>query len=197
MPKHPKKALKGRKSPCGPLKRTGERAEDWDNIIGRSLECLPSYQLPTVKTILQRYRCLRIEDSTASKSSLAKVIAVEAKSIWDRARIPTIEDRNCVRKVLEKIELWRKHRNLGENVEKLRSEMDVLCDFAPKLRGNQSEEAQLDHLKNLMRHGNDMKHRKTEGEEYDWKIDFNFYVDQYKVISNYQYFILSKKFINN
>ena len=34
----------------GPLKRTGTHAEEWDVIVGPSLETIPSKQLPLGKT---------------------------------------------------------------------------------------------------------------------------------------------------
>ena len=102
MPKHPKTATKGCQGLGGPLKRTGDKACDWDSLIGPSLDSVPATQLPTVNTVLQRYRALRIEKPNESKASLATRIAGEVKDIWDRARVPTVAERNCVRKILEK-----------------------------------------------------------------------------------------------
>ena len=80
----------------GPLKRTGCKAEEWDALIGPSLDTIPGHQLPIVRTIVQRYRALRINDSTESTSNLAKIISVEVKAIWVKACIPTVSDNNCL-----------------------------------------------------------------------------------------------------
>ena len=56
-----------------------------------------------------------------------------------------------------------------------------LLDLDPKLRGKISEEAQLTHLQSLMRQTCDMKRRKSDGDQYDWVIDYEFYIDQSKV----------------
>ena len=51
------------KSPGGgPLKRYGDRAVFWDETLGKSLQSLPSSKLPTKRTVLRRYRHLRIEN---------------------------------------------------------------------------------------------------------------------------------------
>ena len=64
------------KSAGGPLKRTGKSAELWDEALGRSLDHLPSTQLPTKRSVLQRYRCLRIERPDEPTVDLASYIAV-------------------------------------------------------------------------------------------------------------------------
>lgn len=135
MPFHPKTAVKGRSGESGPLKRTGQKAHDWDMLVGPSLDNIPGNQLPSVKTVLQRYQGLRIQAPTATKASLAKEVSTEVKAIWERARVPTISDHNIVRKVLGYIEKWNGNHNPGENVERIASELSALCDLAPKLRG--------------------------------------------------------------
>jgi len=174
MPKHPKTASKGYSVSGGPLKRTGDSACDWDSLIGPSLDSLPATQLPTVKTVLQRYRSLRIERPCESKASLAKQITGEVMDIWERARVPTMAAKNCIRKILDKIEYWYAKHNPGEHAEEIAAALGALCDLAPKIRGKASEEAQLDHLKGLMRQASDVKRRKSEGGDYDWLVDFEF-----------------------
>lgn len=180
MPSHSKEKVNGGNSTKGgPLKRTGPKAEEWDQVVGPSLDSIPASQLPTVKTILQRYRAYRISNPSESTSSVAKIIAADVKAIWDRAKIPTIPLKNCVRKVVEKIELWKSVHNPGELSDKLNKDLHSLLDLAPKLRGKVTEEAQLEHLQSLMKQASDMKRRKTEGEILDWQVDYSFYLDQY------------------
>ncbi|KAG0716445.1 hypothetical protein GWK47_009693 [Chionoecetes opilio] len=186
MPAHPKAKSEPDKhsQPLGhgaPMKRTGTRAEEWDSVIGPSLATIPATQLPTVRTIFQRYRACRIEQPREPVATLAKLITTEVKAIWDRARVPTTSDKNCVRKVQERIELWNSVHNSGEHSEKLLSTLGSLFDLAPKLRGGKAtEEAKLEHLQSLMRQACDMKRRKSEGDQYDWMVDYGFYLDQYK-----------------
>ena len=182
MPSHSKcKSAEQSHGHGGPLKRTGAKADDWETCIGPSLESIPALQFPTVRTILQRYRSLRIEQPGAPISTLAKRIADEVKVIWDKARVPTISVKSCVRKVVSKIELWNSQHNPGEHSEGFRTELASLFDLAPKLRGSVAEDVQLDHLRDLMRQASDMQRRTTEGDQYDWQIDFDFYMDQYRV----------------
>jgi len=184
MPSHPKSKTQKHSGAGGPLKRTGPKAEYCDSVIGLSRDSIPGSQLPSVRTILQRYRALRISDPQEPTTSLAKKIASEVLLLWEKARIPTISEKNCVRKIVEKIELWRSIHNHGEVSEEMNTILASLLDLAPKLRGKASEEAQLEHLQSLMRQSRDMKRRKTEGEKYDWQVDYYFYLDQYKVQFN-------------
>ena len=178
---HPNRASKGRHGSGGPLKRTGPKADDWDMLVGPSLDSVPATQLPKVKTVLQRYRALRIQYPYEPKASVAKQIAEEVKLIWARARVPTVTAHNCALRVLDKIEYWNSHHNPGEHAEEITARLDTLLDLAPKLRGKVSEEIQLNHLKEIMRQESEVARRKSEGDQYDWEVDFQFYLDQYKV----------------
>ena len=80
MPTHPKHKLStGGVGKGGPLKRTGPKSAEWDDVIGPSLESIPATQLPTVKTVLQRYRGYRIANPLESKAVISKHIAKEVK----------------------------------------------------------------------------------------------------------------------
>lgn len=95
MPSDPKGKTTGGKTPATwPISRNSERSEEWIKFIGPSLNAIPSNKLPLVRTILQRYRALRITSPSEKDLELAKQIAEEVKSTWDRARIPTTEPRN-------------------------------------------------------------------------------------------------------
>ena len=87
---------KSKKRPHGPLQRSGDQAKRWDTVIGKSIDTLPSTQLPTVRTILQRYRFFRIESPQLETIVLARRIAEEVLLIWDRARIPTKKLDACI-----------------------------------------------------------------------------------------------------
>ena len=180
MTSHPKgkQPKTGGKHPHGPLTRSGEQAQIWDDIIGPSISVIPGHQLPQVKTVLQRYRSLRIENPKEKIYTLASHIAEEVTAIWTRGRIPTIAPQNVTNKVVQAVEWWNsKHDTEPRCKEYTRK----LLDIAPKLRGKASEDSQLDHLKNLMRQSCSMQRRKSEGDKYDWEVDFQFYVDQAKV----------------
>ena len=180
MPSHPKgKQPKSQGNhPHGPLKRSGKQAQTWEDTIGPSISVLPGHQLPQIKTVLQRYRALRIELPKEKTYKLASNIAEEVTAIWTRARVPTIAAQNVTNKVVQAIEWWNSKHNTEPRCQEFAQR---LLDIAPKLRGKVSEESQLDHLKNLMRQGCAMQRRKSEGDKYDWEVDFQFYVDQAKV----------------
>ena len=133
-----------------------------------------------MRTVLQSDQALRIERSHELKVSLAKAIAGEMKDIWDRVRVPTVAEENCVRKVLEKSEHLSSPQNPGEHAEEITAALGSLCDLVPKLQGKASEEAQLDLLQGRMCQTSDMKRRKPDGDHYDWRVDFEFYIDQFK-----------------
>ena len=153
----------------------------WDDIIGPSISVIPGHQLPQVRAILQRYRALRIEQPKEDTHALAIKISQEVKAIWDRARVPTVEQKNCVSRINTVIERWKSIHNPGEAVK---FEVDAFLDLAPRRRGRgkATEEAQLEHLKSIMRQASQMKRRKSDLEDkYDWEVDFEFYLDQAKV----------------
>ena len=100
MPSHPKhrkpkaEESQAKKHAGGPFKRTGSSAEEGEDVVGPSVNSLPAQQLPTVRTILQRYRALCIEKVKEDSSTLADVIASEVETIWSKARVPT-NHHNC------------------------------------------------------------------------------------------------------
>ena len=87
MSSHPKEKQPktGGKHPHGPLKGSGTQAQIWDEIIGPSISVIPGHQLPQIKTVLQRYRTLRIEQPKEKICTLASHIAEKVTAIWTRA----------------------------------------------------------------------------------------------------------------
>ena len=163
----------------GPFKRTGPQAEEWNKVIGPALEIIPATQLPTVRTVLQRYRALRIKHTQETTEHLAKSITKEVCEIWDKARIPTPSFLSYYKKLLNIIKKWKSHHNRGE-LQSFQSTLNSLLDLKPKLRGRYSTEAELEHLKKLMKQNSGRK-RKHGSEPPDWETDFNFYLDQFQV----------------
>ena len=82
------------KHPGGPLQRTGKSSDSWNEAVGSSLEIIPTSTLPTARTILRRYRYLRLTDETATTNELVNQIVVEVTQIWNRARIPICNEKN-------------------------------------------------------------------------------------------------------
>ena len=93
----------------------------------------------------------------------------------------TVPVKNCIRKVVKIVEWWGSFHNHIENQEEVNMKLASLVDLKPMLKGKVTEEAQLENLKSLMRQTSEVKRRKTEGECYGWEVDYNFYVDQFKV----------------
>ena len=116
MPCHPKdkqpKTQGNAKGKDGPLKRSGESAQRWDETIGPSISVIPANQLPQVKTVLQRYRSLRINQPLEKTFTLASKIAEEVTDIWTRARIPVVALINVTNKVVKEIEWWKSNHNM-------------------------------------------------------------------------------------
>ena len=166
--------------PHGPFKRTGDQAQEWEKAIGQSLDAIPGTQFPVKRTILQRYRALRIEQPYVPIYNLAKTIAEEVEVIWDRARVPRIEHKSVIKHIVDVVNEWKKCHKPGELAAHCHS-MDRLLDLKPKLKGKVTEEAQLDNLRKLMRQNCEMKRLKPGAERYDWEEDYNFYIDQYQV----------------
>ncbi len=174
MPSHPnhKTVPTGNKKyPGGPLKR---KDDNWDRIVGSSIDVIPGNQLPQVRTILQRYRALRIENTFTDTTTLAKIITQEVLPIWERAGVPTIPLKNCVPKVEQSISLYTKLHNAHEAGAKVELELNSLLDLAPKRRGKVTESAQNEFLKEIMRNNKEKKGTDVR----NWEQDYNFYLDQ-------------------
>ena len=82
--------------------------------VGSTLEEIPKSRLPTSRQVLQRYfHQLKMGmPGFATKHSAATETVREVIEIWDKARIPTMEERNIVRKLermVGKWELLKKH----------------------------------------------------------------------------------------
>ena len=106
--------LRKKKAKGGPLKRTADEA------IRESLLIIPANKLPLKRQVLQRYRHLRIMKSNSSVGELTDIIALEVKSIWGKAMIPTVDHadpshKNVSRAVKEVIEEWNR---FGKRPEK-------------------------------------------------------------------------------
>ena len=54
---------------------------NWDEYLGTALNILSQGQLPTVKTVLQRYRCMRTEYPTEKVTSLVSKLREEVTAI--------------------------------------------------------------------------------------------------------------------
>ena len=83
-------------------------------MLGKAIDKLPPSQLPTTRSVLQRYRCLRIAQSDEATINLVNTITAEVKLLWDKARIPTIAPDKCSKRVMEAVELWQKERRNPE-----------------------------------------------------------------------------------
>ena len=182
MPSHPKSKdaskLSQDKGPKGVLKRLDDDSR-WSSI-GTAIDVIPS-QLPTIRTILRRYRSLRIAYKRDPIISLAKIIFDEVILLWTKARVPTTSERNCKRRVTEVIEFFNSIHN-KEDFEKpeVVAKMNSLFDLKPKLKGKPTEEAELENLRNIMRQTSERKRKRENEILYDWETDYNFYIDQFK-----------------
>ena len=136
-------------SPGGPLRRSTDQTQVWDENVGKSLNVIPTKQIPTIRIILQRYRCERISQPDASVAHIAQLITDETMLIWNKARIPTASRSHCVDRVKTAVESWykwKKHRH-----QQL-PDFDVLLDLKPKPRGQGgNEERELNFLRDEMR----------------------------------------------
>ena len=161
----------------GPLKRKDHK---WDSVIGPSINVLPGAQLPTVRTVIQRYRGLRIDNPATSSDDIEMQITQETLLNWQKAGIPTALQQNCKRRISYLIKQWKACHNAkqaGDKLtEKLKEQLDCLVDLAPKRPGKHSEEMQHEYLKEIMRK---QSHREKQGAaKRNWEEDFSFYLDQ-------------------
>ncbi len=178
MSSHPKSKVVNKitegKHLGGPLKRINEQASLWNSVIGTSLDSTPASQLPSIRTVLRRYRALRIDHVQDNTYTLAKIITSEVTNIWNRACVPTTSYDNCVRKVVEAITLWKCNHNPADLArDDFQTKLDKLLDLKPKLRGKTTTEAELDNLKTIMRQSSEKKTKRPDDDTYDWEKDYD------------------------
>ena len=83
------------KHPGGPLQRTGVSADSWNEALGSSIETIPFGYLPTHRTILRRYRSLRMKNEHALTNDLIAILVNEILYRWNSARILTCAKNRC------------------------------------------------------------------------------------------------------
>ena len=185
----PKKIGEEKKRSGGPLRRTGAQAVEWDEALGPSLDALPSAQLPQIRTVLQRYRSMRISKPNISVAKLAGELAKEVRVIWNNAAIPIVSDKVCAKRIVEAIELWNSKHNPGERLERtFQDKLDELFDLKPKLpgrKGPKSVKKELGAYKILLRNSGkrtwNASQKESGSDESDWEKDYEFYMDQFEV----------------
>ena len=82
------------------------RAKNSVWLIGFPSDELPGNQLPSCAEVLQRYFKLHKDDKLEVRSAATQVVR-EAMLIWEKARIPTAEERNVIAKLERKMEEYR------------------------------------------------------------------------------------------
>ena len=169
----------------GPLQRTGSQSVLWDKALGPSLESLPSSQLPLVRSVLQRYRAIRIMDPNKSLAKIAVTLAHEVKNLWDKAHTPTASDRVCAKRVEDAINLWNKtHRAETKLSADFQAKLDVLLDLKPKTAGRKGPDTKKKELNKYKSHMKKVGIKKwkagheSDSDMSDWEQDYNFYIDQ-------------------
>ena len=82
------------------------RQQDYVWLIGFPTDELPGNRLPSWAEVLQRYFKLH-QDEKLEIRNAATVVVHEAMCIWEKARIPTGEERNIIAKLERKVEQYR------------------------------------------------------------------------------------------
>lgn len=177
----PKKKNK-QKHPGGPLQRSGKAAESWNAALGSSLAVISHLLLPTNRTLLRRYRFLRMEHNHTPIMDLAHTISREVIDIWNRARIPFIDEENVAKQLKKLLDWWNKSAKkcssrMGSSFQ---DKLDSLFDIARKPTGRYNEEKAHAFLKDLMQSQGKQRSRGFENSvgEQDWTNDLSFYIDQ-------------------
>jgi len=82
------------------------RQQDYIWLIGFTIDELSGTRLPSWAEVLQRYFKLHRDEKLEMKTAATTVIR-EALCIWEKARIPTAEERNIIPKLERKVEQYR------------------------------------------------------------------------------------------
>ena len=169
----------------GPLERTGEPPAHWKEAVGPSFDVIPTAQLPLVRTILQRYRAVRILRPIEPVSAIASSLTEEILPICERANIPTVSVKVCRRCVQDAIKLYNtKHKHCDRMEDSFQTKLNELLDLATKSadrKGPNTSDKDTKELKKLMKVKTGGQKRKAGAKKdpcEEWEQDFNFYLDQ-------------------
>ena len=138
-----KRKNKESKHPGGQFQRTGPSSDSFNEAVGTSIATLPPYTLPLNRTVLRRYRYLRLYESSVETNELVNILMGEVSNLWNRARIHTCNKNNQHRLVKTLIQWWN---NSSKNppANRLRPEfqrrLNQLLDIAEKPKGRYTEE---------------------------------------------------------
>lgn len=153
--------------------------------MGPSLDVIPETQLPLVRTVLQRYRAVRIVRPLEPVPAIATTLAAEILPIWEKANIPTASVKVRVRRVQDAIKLYSsKHKHSDRMKDNFQVKLNALLDLKPKSAGRKgpnTHDKETEELKKTMKVETVGKKRKAgpeEGSDEEWEQDFNFYLDQ-------------------
>jgi hypothetical protein len=146
-----------------------------DKIICKPIDLIPTTKLPVRRMILQRARALRAESTDNMKTfsspeksdkTIAKIIAQEVHSIWQRAAIPCSridKVQELIFKSLNKVSsLMKRWSSYTEDKDPLKSfiqSLDKLFDVSPT----------------------DLHHQLLTSGNPQWQQDWKFYQEQSQV----------------
>ena len=109
--KKPKLAIKTRKN--------FQDSKVWNDLAGIPIDFFPLTKLPKNRVVLQRYLSLRRAFPKKQTFLLVNTLHSEVKEIWKAARIPTLSDKLCKKKIRGLIDKFIaiKHWNSKEAFE--------------------------------------------------------------------------------
>ena len=124
-----------------PARKTRGNFKDcqvWNELAGSPIDHFPVTKLPKNKVVIQRYLSLRNEMPTEQIFVLVNTLFTEVAGIWQSARIPTLPEKLCKKKIknliLQFIAFKRKipKETKPSHVTDMKKEMNQLLDLAPK-----------------------------------------------------------------
>ena len=166
------------KHPGGPLQRSGTAADSWN----KALETISQLMLPTNRTILRKYRFLRVIDPSSISLQLAQIIGNEVIYIWNCARIPISATYLVHQQVNKLIEWWNRSgkKTVTRMTTLFQQKLDELFDIAQKPNGRYNEEKAHKYLNDQLRLKGKQKPKGVEASvrDQDWTNNMQSYLDQ-------------------
>lgn len=140
----PKKAARGSVHKLS--QRHSNVTDDWDKHLGAAIAHFSPLHLPTVRTVLQRYRHLRTESPREKKNDIALAIAKEIIPLWEKAWIPHLDELATYKAVLKQIDTWAlsSKRKETRGKSEFQDSLNQLFDIRPvKMRSIEELEKYL------------------------------------------------------
>ena len=111
--------------------RHSDVSDFYNTYLGPALECFPAKVLPRNRSVLQRYRSIRIGHHNSDQRTVCCTLSKEVIDLWDKSAIPHVDFEACVYKIKKITTRWTNAKRDERTSSLYQKELDNLLDLRP------------------------------------------------------------------